>query len=416
MSARENWAGNISFQASELVRPTSVEELCEVVASRPRIRALGTGHSFNRIADTEATQVSLRSMPRVLEIDENARTVTVDAGARYGDFVGELNAHGWALHNLGSLPHISVAGACMTGTHGSGVLNGSLSSAVAAMELAGADGSLSTLHRGDDDFPGVVVSMGALGVATRLTLDIVPSFDVRQWVYEDMPWASVIDNLDDVLSRAYSVSLFTDWRTGDMNQVWVKQRMSEGTAVAPRQWLGATLATVPLNPVQDMSAANCTEQGGVPGAWYERLPHFRLGFTPSVGDEVQAEYFVAREHAVGALTALRAIGSRIAPVLIASELRTIARDDLWLSPFYARETFAVHFTLVKDEAAVTPVVRSIESALAPFSARPHWGKVFTNEADQVRSLYPRMADFVALASRLDPSGKFTNDYTLAYLG
>ncbi|MGW4462647.1 D-arabinono-1,4-lactone oxidase [Micromonospora sp. NPDC004704] len=414
---RTNWAGNITFGARRFHHPSSVTELRRIVAGSERVRALGTAHSFNRIADTPGDLVSVAGLPERAEIDPERRTVTVSAGMRYGELAARLYAEGYALHNLGSLPHISVAGACATGTHGSGEHNGGLATAVSAMELVTADGELVTVSRNADgaDFPGMVVGLGSLGVVTALTLAIEPTYDLRQYVYRDLPGELLREHFDEILGGGYSVSLFTDWTGDRINQVWRKLRVDGFDAAAvPPVWHGATLADEPLHPVPGVSAVNCTEQLGVPGPWHARLPHFRLEFTPSSGEELQSEYLVPRSEARSALDALATIRHLIAPVLQISEIRTIAADDLWLSPSYRRESVAIHFTWVKDTPAVTPVLAAIEEVLAPYGARPHWGKLFGTEPEVVRDLYERWDDFRRLRDRLDPTGTFHNALTDRY--
>ena len=408
---RTNWAGNITFGAERLHTPSSVAELQDIVSAGTAVRVLGTGHSFNAVADTDGALISVAGLPRSVEIDREARTATVSAGLRFGELTGTLHRSGFALHNLGSLPHISVAGACATGTHGSGVGNRSLPGAVRALELVTADGDILSLERGDADFDGAVVSLGALGVVTRLTLDLVPAFEVQQWVYEGLPQEQLLDRFDEVMSEAYSVSLFTGWHGGPIDQVWLKRRVGgDGPRTAPHRWLGATLAEGARHPVPGVAAEHCTQQQGVPGPWHARLPHFRLEFTPSNGEELQSEYFVARHDAVAAYEALDRIRQQFAPFLQIGEIRTVAADDLWLSPAQGRDSVAFHFTWVPDTAAVTPVLGVIEEALAPFGARPHWGKVFTTPPGAIRELYGHYADFEQLTERLDPAGTFRNDF------
>jgi alditol oxidase len=416
---RMNWARNITFGARRLHRPTSVDELRRVVAGAPKLRALGTGHSFNTIADSDGDQVSVADLPPVLRIDAERSTVTVGAGVRYGELARHLQREGYALHNLGSLPHISVAGACATGTHGSGVTNGNLATAVRAIEMVTASGDLVALDRDSSEFSGAVVALGMLGIVTTMTLDVEPTYDVAQYVYDDLPLRELQAHLDETLSAAYSVSAFTDWRAPLINAVWLKHRVGSPGAdpsyhPQPR-WMGATLADGPRHPVPGMPVANCTQQLGVPGPWHERLPHFRLDFTPSNGEELQSEYFVARAHARAALDALNGIREQIARVLQIAEIRTIAADDLWISPCYGRDSLALHFTWIQDDDAIAPVLAAIEEQLAPFDARPHWGKVFSTRPDVVQGLYDRIPDFIALAARYDPAGKFRNDFIDRYL-
>lgn len=406
-----NWAGNITFEAARLHRPSSVAEVRRLVAGAHRVRALGTGHSFNRLADSPGDLVSVAGLPRQIRIDPDRPRVTVPAGLRYGEVAAELHTAGWALANLASLPHISIAGACATGTHGSGDRNGGLATSVSALELVTADGDLVTLDReaDPDRFPGAVVGLGALGVVTSLTLDLVPAFEVSQYVYQDLPRESLDENHESIFGAGYSVSLFTDWTGSTFNQVWVKRLADDPAPPAEPDWYGATPADQPLHPVPGMSAANCTAQGGVAGPWYARLPHFRLEFTPSSGEELQSEYLVPRDRLVAALDAVHGVRDLIAPVLQISEIRTIAADELWLSPSYRRDSVAFHFTWVKDTEAVAPVLAAIEERLAPLAARPHWGKLFGVPAERLRERYDRYDDFVDLVRAYDPGGKFRND-------
>jgi alditol oxidase len=403
-----NWAGNISF-ASALERPRTVEELQELVGRSDKVRVLGTGHSFNRIADSTGVLVSVADLPQVIEVGE--RGVTVSAGLRYGEITAALEQQGLALHNLGSLPHISVAGACSTGTHGSGDGNGPLADAVNSITFVDARGELVTLTRDDEDFAGSVISLGALGVTVSMTLDVQPSYQVSQVVYDGLPVDRLSTNFADVMGSAYSVSAFTDWVDPDV-MVWRKQRGHE--PIQPT-WLGATVADGPRHPIKVMPADYATQQGGVPGPWNERLPHFRLEFTPSNGDELQSEYFVPRERAAEAFEILRALGNQFAPVIQVSEVRTIAADELWLSPSQGRDTVALHFTWIQDEAAVRPVVANLEEALGPLDVRPHWGKVFAADAALLRQRYPKVPEFIALAAKYDPAGKFRNPYLDTFL-
>lgn len=393
-----NWSGHHTYAAAALHEPKSLEELQELVARTPRIRALGSRHSFNDLADSPGDLVSLGAMPGGLEFE--GPTVTVPAGARYGEFVAELDAAGWALHNLASLPHISVAGAIATGTHGSGDRNGTLSSAVAGLELVLHDGSVHRARRGDPDFEGMVVALGALGVVTRVTLDIQPSFRVRQDVYEGLTWETALREFDQLMGSAYSVSVFTRWTGGEVGSVWLKSR---GDVVDDLLGEGRRVP-VKRHPITEMPAQNTTTQG-VPGPWHERLAHFRLEFTPSKGDELQTEYLVPRSHAVAAIEAVQALADRIEPHLLVTELRSMASDELWLSPAYRQDTVGIHFTWVRDPAAVLPLLPVLEAALEPYAYRAHWGKLFDRPG-----AYDRLPDFLDLASRLDPERRFWNAY------
>lgn len=404
-----NWAGNLTY-TGRVVTPASVAEVQELVAGADRVRALGSRHSFNDIADTDGVLVSLEALPPEVELGDG--TVTVSAGTRYGVLAEALRAHGVALANLASLPHISVGGAVATGTHGSGDANGSLSTAVAALETVGADGALRTIRRGDPEFAGSVVALGALGVVTRVTLDTLPEFDLRQDVYRRVPWAPVLADLGAVLASAYSVSLFTDWTGEQVAQVWLK---SAGTT-PPGDLFGARPSDTQVHMIDGESPAAVTAQLGVAGPWLDRLPHFRLGFKPSAGEELQSEYLLPRDAAVEAIGRLRAMSTRIAPLLQISEIRSVAGDDLWLSGAYGRETVGLHFTWRLDPGGVGALLPDLEAALLPLGARPHWGKCFAATATQLARLYPRWTEFAELRRGADPHGTFANAFTARVLG
>ena len=414
---RTNWAGNVAFGAADFHRPSSLTELQALVAQagpRHRIRVLGAGHSFNDLADSPGTQVSLAGLPPEVSVDSAARLARVAAGLSYAELAGRLDEAGFALRNLASLPHITVAGATATATHGSGAANQNLAAAVSGLRLVTAEGDVVDLRRGDDGFEGAVVHLGALGAVVSLILELVPSFDVSQRVYENLPLAALDDHFTDLMTSGYSVSLFTDWRAPRLTQVWIKQR--QGPPITPGPWFTATPAPVPRHLAPGGSPEACTEQLGVPGPWYDRLPHFRPGFRPSVGDELQSEYLLPVAHAVPALHALDQIRARLAPVLRICEIRVVAADQLWLSPCYRQDSVAFHFTWIPDTTSVLPVVALAEHQLAPFGARPHWGKIFTTPPETLRDRYERLPDFLRLMDHYDPAGKFRNAYTARHLG
>jgi xylitol oxidase len=414
-----NWAGNLTYRAARLLEPETIEQVQEIVRGSRSLRVLGSRHAFSSLADTTGDHLSLARLPRIAEIDAAAGTVTVDGATRYGDLAPVLHAAGFALHNLASLPHISIAGACATATHGSGDRSGNLSTAVRAMEVVRADGELVHLSRAQDPatFPGAVVSLGCLGAVTALTLAIEPAYDVRQWVYEDLPADAFRSHVDEVTSAGDSVSGFTHWRGRGIEQVWVKRRVPPGgDEPAPQEALfGARPATVDRHPIRGLSPDAATPQLGIAGPWHERLPHFRLDHTPSSGEELQTEYFVGRGDAAAAFDAIDGLRDRIAPLLLVGEIRTIAADDLWLSPAFRRASVAYHFTWKPDWPAVQALLPAIEAALEPFAPRPHWAKLFTMAPDVVRSRYEHRAAFDDLARTFDPDRKLRNDYLAAYV-
>lgn len=411
-----NWAGNVRYAARRRCAPEDLDELRRLVARSDRVRAVGSGHSFSPVADTDGDLVSLTALPATIEVDTERRTVRVAGEVRYAALTPRLHAAGLALPNLGSLPHIAVVGACATGTHGAGSGNRTLASEVSALEMVTADGDVVLLDRASDGFDGTVVALGCLGIVTALTLDVVPAFTVRQRVHVDLDFDQALEHLDELLDSAYSVSLFTGWRDRRFEQVWLKRRAdddSEGLFSA--DLYGAPVASRAMHPVAGMPPDACTPQLDEPGPWHERLPHFRAAFVPSAGDELQSEYLLPRHRAVEALRALDGVRDSIAPVLHVSEVRSVAGDDLWLSPCQGRDTVAIHFTWRHDAAAVAPAVAAVEDRLAPYSPRPHWGKVFSLRPEPVRATYERAGDFGRLRRAYDPDGKFGNAFVDRYL-
>lgn len=411
--ALTNWAGNYTYSVDALHSAGSVEEVQAAVRSAERLRTLGTRHCFNGIADSAHKLVSVRPMVGILELDTEGQTVTVGGGTSYGQLCPELHERGFALHNLASLPHISIAGAAATATHGSGVTCGNLATAVSGLEIVTAAGEVRRISRESDPetFPGAVVHLGALGVITKVTLDVEPTYSARQCVYLDLPTSELREHLDEILSAGYSVSLFTDWQQDRVNEVWVKSRVSPGVSSKPAPELfGGKLATRNVHPIVELSAVHCTEQMGVPGPWYDRLPHFRMGFTPSSGEELQSEYFVPRRHALEAFSAIERLRAQVGPHLMISEVRTVAADDLWMSTAQGRDTLAIHFTWKQDWPAVKRLLPLIERELGPFDVRPHWGKLFTIAPRILQLRYPKLDQFKALVAKWDPNGKFRNRF------
>jgi xylitol oxidase len=404
----KNWAGNYEYGARKLHRPSTMEQAQEIIAGAPRLRVLGSRHSFNDIADSSEL-VTLEALPGNVIFDHEASTVSFNAAMTYGELVETLRAEGVALHNLASLPHISVAGAVATATHGSGAENGNLATAVAGLELVTSGGEIFGSARGESDFEGLVVGLGALGAVTRITLEVEPAYEVRQRVFENLSWEALYEGFDEITSGGYSVSVFTRWGE-TVDQVWVKSRVTTEPDQVADDLFGAVAAVVDRHPIPGMDAGLCTPQLGVPGSWADRLPHFRLGFTPSSGDEIQSEYLVPRRHAVGAIEAVRSLADEIRPLLQMSEIRSVAADRLWMSMNYGEDTVGLHFTWkLRPEVVGDRVVR-LEAALAPFEARPHWGKLFHAGAEAIAPLNPRLPAIGRLIERLDPRGAFRNPW------
>jgi xylitol oxidase len=408
-----NWAGNYTYGAERLYRPSTIEQVQEIIATAPRVRVLGSRHSFNDIADSPEL-ITLEAMPADVVVDHAASTVSFNAALKYGELVETLSAEGVALHNLASLPHISVAGAVATATHGSGDKNGNLATAVARLELVTSGGEIIEASRGEPDFDGLVVGLGALGAVTRITLDVEPAYEVRQRVYEGLSWEALFEHFEVIISCGYSVSVFTRWAE-TIDQIWVKTRVTDGPEQVEGELFGAIAAAVDRHPILGLDATPCTPQLGRPGLWSDRLPHFRMGFTPSSGEELQSEYLIPRRYVVEAIEAVRSLADGIQPILQVSEIRAVAADRLWMSMNYGEDTVGIHFTWKPEPEAVEDMIFQLETALFPFEARPHWGKLFNADAAAIAPLYERMPDFISLVERLDPRGAFRNSWLSAHV-
>lgn len=408
---RTNWAGNYTYSTDNLVAPKTVEELQDLVKSYKKAKGLGTMHCFNGIADSKFNQISTAALNKVISLDKENQTITVESGIKYGEFCEYLDKNGFALHNLASLPHISVAGACSTSTHGSGISNGSLATAAIALEMVNGKGEVVTLtkEKNREEFLMAIVSLGALGIITKVTLQVQPTFKMKQVVYQNMPMSALEKDFEKIMASGYSVSLFTDWKNKNVSEVWIKVKSDDVKTFAP-EFYGAKLATKNLHPIASADPINCTDQMGVDGTWYERMPHFKMGFMPSSGKELQAEYFVNIKDAYAAFMAVEKLNEKVAPLLFITEIRTIAADDIPMSPFYKKTCLAIHFTWKQEVDAVMALLPEVEKALGPFGARPHWGKVFTLQPHVLQARIEKLNEFKALMLKHDPEGKFRNDF------
>jgi alditol oxidase len=403
----QNWSKNIDFNDRQYFQPRSLLELQELVRTNQKIRARGSAHSFNEIANTSSYSINMAKLPKVIEINSESKSVKVAAGLTYGELAPELHKHGWGLNNLASLPHISIAGSITTGTHGSGMMNQNLANQVISLDLVTAEGELRNIDRTNPAFNALVVGLGLGGIVYQYELKIEPTFTVRQVIYPEIPLDILQRNFDQIMGSAYSVSYFTDWSSAQVGNLWCKFRDSEEI---PESIGGSEKADKKFHPIPSVDPVACTEQFGAPGNWHERLPHFKLDFIPSVGEEIQTEFFVDRKNSSAAIEAISQLGAEITPLLWITELRTFAADNLWLSGAFERDCLAIHFTWKKLDA-IYPVIEKVEAALRPFNYRPHWGKVFTADATYLKNVYPKMGEFQALVQALDPTNKFGNSFT-----
>jgi len=408
----KNWSENFEFSTTNIHFPKTLEEVQELVKNSERLSVLGSRHSFNRIADNSESLISFQNLNKIISLDKEKMQVTVEGGIKYGELSGYLHENGFALHNLASLPHISVAGTIATATHGSGLENGNLATSVAAIEFVNAKGEVVTLSRErDPDFNGAVVGLGAFGPVTKVTLDLLPTYDVAQVVYLDMPIESLKDHFNEIMSAGYSVSLFIDWKSDRIAEVWVKKKVVPGEELDfPEEFFGAKKATVKMHPVPELDPESCSEQLGEAGPWFDRLPHFKMEFQPSAGKELQSEFFVPLENGYEAIMAVAEMSEEIKSHLFISEIRSIKADEFWMSTCYQRDSIAVHTTWKQEIPEVMALLPKMEERLERFGYRPHWAKLFTISSEKLHSRYSKIEDFKKLLAKHDPNGKFRNTF------
>lgn len=410
---QRNWSDTVDLGGRQ-AHPASAAEVADLVGAATPVLALGSAHSFSDVAVTPGLHIDTTRLPA--DIHVGGARASVGAGTTYAMLGRELHSRGVALAAMASLPHITVGGAISTGTHGSGDAIGTLSSAVTGLEVVTADGQTRWIRRATDpDFPGWVVALGALGIVTRVELEVEPTYDVAQTVFAGLDLDRVEEDFDAIFGAATSVSVFTRWRPEPDAQLWLKRRLDREGPWPGGDAFGVPERTAPIHPLEQLDPVHCNPQRGEPGPWHERLPHFRAEFTPSAGDEIQAEYLLPRTRAVEAIRALRTLHDRITPLLHVTEIRTMRADDLWLSPAYGADTVGIHFTWHRDDR-IYDVLPAIEEIVLPLGARPHWGKVTCATPEQVTAAFPRWADFAALVQQADPTGRFRSPFVTRLLG
>jgi xylitol oxidase len=413
----QNWAKSLTYSTSNVYYPKNVEDVQEIVKKCAKLRIIGSRHSFSKIADSTEALICLDFLNKLVSLDKVNHTVTVEGGMKYGNLCEYLHENGYALNNLASLPHISIAGSIATATHGSGVSNYSLTSSVVSFELVKADGEVIVISRKDGElFKATVVGLGGFGVVTKVTLELEPTYEIQQDVYTKLPMAALEKNFMEIASGAYSVSLFTNWQNKTINEVWFKAKVPKnGPKKYAPELYGAKLATKKMHPVETQDAEPCTDQLGIPGPWYDRLPHFRMKFNPSTGKELQTEFFIPIEKAYEAIMAIESLNEKISPYVLITEVRMIKGDTDWMSPTYKRDSIGIHFTWKQEWETVQKLIPQVEAVLEPLDPRPHWAKLFSMSPSKLQSKYEKIDEFRALLKKFDPTGKFRNEFMNTYI-
>jgi len=406
-----NWAGNVKYEG-ELFHPSSLGEIQNLIRGASGVKVVGGRHSFSAVANTrpEGTLLSLDSFKTISNVDRARLTVDVGAGVKYSDLCPVIARQGFTVENTASVLPINVVGASATGTHGSGTQ--SLAAQITGLQFVNGKGELVRLSQKDgNDFSLTVVGLGGFGVVTGVTMKVVPNFEMRQRVWEEMPFDQFLKHFDKIMKAGYSVSAFTTWRGDTVSEVWVKRRATDGDSAPGSEWYGAKPAPRDRHPIVTMDPTPCTPQMGVVRQAWEILPHFRPDKPPSSrGHERHSEYSVPEKDAVAAMRALHAVGDKIGRALQISEIRTVKEDNLALSVAYRRPSVLLHFTWTENDADVTKAIPVVEEALRPFQPRPHWGKMSHLRGAELRENFPKLDDFRKFCEKHDPAGRFRNSF------
>mmetsp|Transcript_11314 Transcript_11314/g.18512 ORF Transcript_11314/g.18512 Transcript_11314/m.18512 type:complete len:495 (+) Transcript_11314:56-1540(+) len=455
-----NWAGNQSWgPATRLFEPENMEALQHTVASHPKLRAIGSTHSFSPLfnaGDDNIGFVSMRKMPRICLLDDIEGVVSIDAGTTYSELCNALRDTSWALPMTAALPHFSVAGAVATGTHGSSgvgpcgrVAISGLADAVVEMKFVGADGETRTVRKGDPEFSFSVVSLGMLGICTHLKLQLVRNFDVEQCVYGSWPaheshgptgaeLSDALAVLPEAMRSCDAFSLFVDFSVDAPGMLILKrftpaaagdasasgerearkgEKCNSSVGFSPKQRFGKLLLK---NDAVYNFIEGDTFETTVKGRWFDQLHVWMKDaapFGPQGAPELQFEHFVPLRYAKECLERLHLI-ARSWPGILYAEIRAVRADDQALSPYNASEedgfdTLAISHGIHSGlgEERVLQAAAIVEDGLSDFNPKPHWGKLSNLTHAKASRMYgPKLEAFRHHVGNIDPEGKFSNPW------
>jgi L-gulonolactone oxidase len=426
-----NWAGTARCRPLRARAPRDVGEVRAAVhearVAGLTVRAVGSGHSFTGAAVAPGMSLGLGRMAGLDDVDTGSAQVRVWAGTKLADLNADLQRHGLALANLGDVDEQTISGAIATGTHGTGALLGGLGTQVVAVEMVTADGEVVTCSREDapDLLAALVVSLGTLGVTTRITLQAVPAFGLHA-LERTEPWPDLITGLHEAAER-HDHFEFHWFPHTDLAMVKRNDRVPASHLRPLPGWRRYVDDELLANSVFELVNRLATRRP-------ELLPHInrvsaqvwggrdyvdashRVFVSPRRVRFVESEYGVPRAAVGQVLTELRSwIDGHDERISFPVEVRFAAADDLWLSPAYGRDTayVAVH---QYHRLPYTRYFAAFERIVAEAGGRPHWGKLHGLDADRLRPLYPRFDDFLRLRDRLDPDRVFANPYSTRVLG
>ncbi|NBE50489.1 D-arabinono-1,4-lactone oxidase [Streptomyces boluensis] len=427
-----NWSGSVRSSPARVVAPASTEEVAAALkdAGRDglRVKPLGSGHSFSPVAATEGVMLRMDRLDGLLSVDRASGLVTVQGGMPLYRLNPLLAEHGLALENMGDIDRQTITGAISTGTHGTGVGFGSISTQLRAMTLVLADGS--TVHCSADERPELFaaarVGLGALGVITSVTLQCVPAFALRA-VEEPMPLDQVLDELDDLVdgNDHFEFFWFPHTRTALTRRL---TRLPADTPLQPvgrlRAWFDDEFVTntafeglLRLGTAYPRTVPGITRlvTGALSGREFTDASHRVFASRRDVRFH-EGEYAFAREHAADVIRRIaRWVDTHDEKVAFPLEVRFVAADDIPLAPTYRRTSAYIAFHQY-HRMPYQGYFDAVQDIFDSVDGRPHWGKMHRLDAARLRTRYPRFDAFVALRDALDPTGVFRNDYLDTVLG
>ncbi|MFG1791261.1 D-arabinono-1,4-lactone oxidase [Nocardia sp. NPDC049149] len=423
-----NWAGDQRCAPAAIATPHTSDELAEILAQAgdagQTVRVAGAGHSFTDAVLTDGVLVDLANLNRVLDVDTATGLVRVEAGSTLNAVSNALHGHGLTFPNLGDIDVQTVAGATATGTHGTGATLQNLSAALHSIELMLADGSRVELNAetDPDGWRAARVSVGALGVVTAATLQLVPSF-VLEGVERPVPVEDVLDELDTYIDNNQHFEFYmfahSPLAMTKRNNTVDLPEQPRGKAV---DWFADILmsnytfdALCKLGRWQPRLVPWIHRGAAYAGSYRRQVDRsYRVFASPRLLRFTEMEYAIPREHSAEAIRAIKALSTKFdTPMPI--EVRWVAPDDAFLSPASGRDTcyIAVH---QYRGMPYEPYFRACEAVFDTFNGRPHWGKRHFQTADTLRERYPDWDRFAEVRQRFDPKGRFSNAYLNRVLG
>lgn len=417
-----NWAHTSECKPEKWFYPVSINEVCslvkEAVAKGKTVRVVGAGHSFTRLVETDDWIVSLDRLTGIVELNEQQRTATVFAGTRLYELGEELGTRGYALENLGDINVQSIAGAISTGTHGTGIAFGNLSSQVVEIVLVTGTGEVLTLSEKQHPelFKASLVSLGCFGIIVKVKLKIIPA-PVYQFKSYKLNYSQLEAQLDELIktNRHFEFFLFPYSDVVQVKTMNITNNRPKNTKVYELKnlllenylfYLVSEWCRLFPKTSKFFSRLSAKGVGSSTISAYS----YRLFATPRLVRFREIEYAIPLKYFQDALREIRiTIEQKQYAVHFPIECRTVKKDNIWLSPSYERDSAYIAFHMYKG-MPYEEYFQDMEKIMRKYEGRPHWGKMHNVSFEDLMKLYPKSVDFLQIRKQLDPNGIFLNEY------